>query len=64
MKAKKETKTIRLKRLENKLAFLQKSKKYVDSELDRIRKREKDLSKKISKEKKAISLVNKAKKLR
>ena len=62
--AKKEIKTVRLKRLEGNLALVMKSKRYVEGELDRVREKEEILRKKIGRQKKAISLVNKAKKLR
>ena len=62
--AQKEVKTVRLRRLEEKLILIQKSKNYVENELEKIRGREAFLRDKISKEKKAISLVNRAKRLR
>jgi sugar diacid utilization regulator len=64
MKAKKEVKTARLKSFEGKLALIMKFKNYLENELERIRNRESFIRGKISKEKKAISLVNRAKKLR
>ena len=60
----KEMKTARLKRLETKLLFIEKSKAYLEKELVKIRVKEKIIKEKISKEKKAIALVIKAKKLR
>ena len=57
-------KTVRLRRLEAKLSLMNKSEDYVKKELEKIRKKGAILRNKISKEKKAISLVNKAKKLR
>lgn len=64
MVQKKEEKTIRLKRLEQKLLLILKSKDYVENELKKIRQKEMDVRGKIRKEKKAISFVNRAKKLR
>ena len=64
MKQKKETKTIRLKRLEGKLAIVIKSKNYAENELKKIQGIEQIIKEKIRKEKKAISLVNRAKRLR
>lgn len=64
MGQKKEIKTIRLKRLEGKLAIIIKSRNYVENELKRVRNEENYIKEKIRKEKKAIMLVNRAKKLR
>ena len=64
MESKKEKKTVRLRRLEEKLLFVEKSKNYLEKELEKIRGKEADIRSKISKERKAISLVNMAKKLR
>lgn len=60
----KEVKTTRLKKLEEKLFLILKSKNYVENELKRIRDKEKETREKIRKERKAISLIIKAKKLR
>jgi len=64
MESGKEVKTTRLKKLEGKLSLILKSKNYIENELRRIRDKEKETREKISKEKKAISLINRAKKLR
>ena len=64
MKAKREEKTVRLRRLEGRLVLLLKSRNYLESELEKIRKKESYIRNKISKEKKAISLINRAKRLR
>ena len=64
MKTKKEIKTVRLRRLEGKLALIQKTENYLGNELKKIRDKESILRNKISKEKKAIALVNRAKRLR
>lgn len=64
MVQKKEMKTVRLRKLEGKLALLEKSRNYVEGELKKIREKENYIRDKIRKEKKAILLVNKAKRLR
>ena len=64
MKTKKEIKTVRLRRLEGKLALIQKSGDYLENELKKIRDKESILRDKIRKEKKAIALVTRAKRLR
>ena len=64
MKPKEEVKTVRLKRLEGKLILILKSKRYLESELEKIRNKENYVKNNINKEKKAISLINKAKRLR
>ncbi|GAI99280.1 unnamed protein product [marine sediment metagenome] len=64
MKTKEEVKSNRLKALEKKFAIIEKSKNYLEQELFKIRDIEKKLREKIRKEKKAISLLNMAKKLR
>jgi predicted nucleic acid-binding Zn-ribbon protein len=64
MEPEKELKTKRLRKLEEKLSFILKSKCYVENEIKKIREKEKETREKISKEKKAIYLVNRAKKLR
>ena len=64
MASKKEVKTVRLRRFEEKLVLIQKSKNYLENELKKIRDKESVLRDKISKEKKAIALVTRAKKLR
>jgi len=64
-KAKKELrKSNRLKRLEGKLSVTQKSKEYLERELSTIKGKEEKLKDKIRKEKQAISLIDRAKKLR
>jgi len=62
--AKKEIKTVRLRRFEYKLSLIQKSRTYVENELKKIREKEAFIRGKIRKEKKAITLVNRAKRLR
>lgn len=64
MKSKKEAKTVRLRRLEDKLALVQKTENYLEEELKKIRDKGAVLREKIRKEKKAISLANRAKSLR
>ena len=64
MKTKKEVKTARLRRLEGKLALIQKTGDYLENELKRIGDKGAVLRDKIRKEKKAIALVNRAKRLR
>ena len=64
MKMKKEAKTVRLRRLEGKLAIIEKTENYLENELRKVKDKEAVLREKIRKEKKAISLVNRAKKLR
>ena len=64
MAQKKEVKTVRLRRFEYKLSLIQKSRVYVENELKKIREKETFTRGKIRKEKKAIALVNRAKKLR
>jgi len=64
MKAKREEKTVRLKRLEGRLILILKSKRYLESEIEKIKKKESYIKNKISKEKKAISLINRARRLR
>ena len=54
----------RLQHFMQQLSIVQKSKKYIERELPRLRDREMTLREKISKEKKAITLVNRARKLR
>ena len=60
----KEVTSARLENFRARLAMIDKSKKYLEKELPRLRDRESDLRKKISKERKAIYLVNRAKRLR
>ena len=64
MESGKGEKTTRLKKLEEKLFLILKSKNYVENELKRIKDKEKETREKISKEKKAISFSNMVKKLR
>jgi hypothetical protein len=64
MEQKKEIKTVRLKRLEEKLALIQKTKDYLENELRKVREKEAYTRDKMGKERQAIVLVNKAKKLR
>ncbi len=64
MASKKEVKTVRLKRLEGKLAVIEKSEEYLRNELSRLNSKERVIRDKISKEKKAIALVNRARRLR
>lgn len=54
----------RLKHLKAKMDVLTKASTYLSKELSKVREKEAVLRKKISKEKKAISLVNRAKRLR
>ena len=54
----------RLMHFMQKLSTVQKSKKYIEKELPRLRDKEWSLRDKIKKEKKAIALVNRARKLR
>ena len=61
---KKEVSSARLENFKERLKIIQKSKAYLENELPKIREREERLRKKISKEKKAISLINRAKRLR
>ena len=61
---KKELTSARLKNFRQKLAVTEKSKQYIEKELPKIRDKETVLRKKMSREKKAISLINRAKKLR
>jgi len=60
----KEVKTTRLKEFEKKLLIIKKTKAYLEKEIFKIRDKETKMKEKIIKEKQAISLVNKAKKLR
>ncbi len=60
----KEVKTTRLKEFEKKLLIIKKTKAYLEKEILKIRDKETKMKEKIMKEKQAISLVNKAKKLR
>ena len=62
--AKKEVVSGRLMHLQENLKVVLKSKDYLERELPRLRDRESSLRDKISKEKKAIALVNRAKRLR
>ena len=62
--ARKEAVSNRLRNFQQKLAIVGKSKDYLERELPRLRERKAYLKEKISKEKKAIALVNRAKKLR
>ncbi|MBI2043606.1 hypothetical protein HYT25_04425 [Candidatus Pacearchaeota archaeon] len=61
---KKELTSARLKNFKRKLTVTEKSKQYIEKELPKIRNKEAELRKKMSREKKAISLINRAKKLR
>ncbi|MBU2562488.1 MAG: hypothetical protein KKF68_02400 [Nanoarchaeota archaeon] len=61
---KKSEKSNLLKKLEGKIVIVDKTKNYLKEETSKIRKEEEKLKRKISKEKKAISLINRAKKLR
>ena len=61
---KKELTSARLKNFRQKLVVTEKSKQYLEKELPKIRDKEAVLRKKMSREKKAISLINRAKKLR
>lgn len=61
---KKETKTTRLKKLEENLKVTKKSREYLETELFKIKEREVRINEKIGKEKQAMALTNKAKKLR
>ncbi|MEK6842818.1 MAG: hypothetical protein AABX84_03295 [Nanoarchaeota archaeon] len=63
-KERKEVNSRRLGNLRARLAITEKSKMYLEKELPKLRDREWKLREKISKEKKAISLVNRAKRLR
>jgi hypothetical protein len=64
MKKERVVKTSRLKDLENKIGIIEKSKDYLMKELSKIRVRETELKERLRKEKQAVSLMNKAKKLR
>ena len=64
MKKEEVIKTSCLKKLEKKLAIIEKSKDYLATELSKIRAEETELKGKIRKEKEAVSLMNKAKRLR
>lgn len=64
MKGKKVEMTSRLKKLLEKILVAEKSERYLSAELSKIREIKKKLVDKIRKEKKAISLVNQAKRLR
>ena len=57
-------KTSRLEKLEKKLVIIEKSKNYLGTQLAKIRAEEAELKGKIRKEKEAVSLMNKAKRLR
>ena len=61
---KKDLTSARLKNFKKKLVVTEKSKKYIEKELPKIRDKEAELRKRMSNEKKAISLINRAKKLR
>lgn len=63
-KAKKEVKTRRLKSFEKQLSVTLKSKEYLEKELEKIKKKEIAQRKKIAKEKQAITLSLRAKRLR
>jgi len=54
----------RLLHFMQKLVTIEKSKKYIEKELPRLREKEWNLRDKIKKERKAIALVNRARKLR
>ena len=60
----KEVKTNTLKKLEKRLKIIGKSGNYIEQELFKIKEKERKLKEKIRKEKKAISFVNRAKRLR
>lgn len=61
---KKEVKSARLRNFEGRYKMLDKSRKYLEKELSKVREKEAVLRKHISKEKRAISLINRAKRLR
>lgn len=63
-KKKKEVKSSRLKKLEKDFSIIEKSKNYLEKELSKIKNKEGQLKEKIRKEKQAIFLTEKAKKLR
>ena len=54
----------RLRNFLARLVMIGKSKKYLENELVKVREKEPGLRKKISKERKAVSLINRAKRLR
>ena len=54
----------RLKKLLGKLSVIDKTEAYLERELSKLREHERKLRGKIKKERKAIALVNQAKKLR
>ena len=56
--------SVRLENFKQRLRNILKSKEYIERELPKLRDRETKLREKISKEKEAISLVNRAKRLR
>jgi len=61
---KRDEKSSRLKKFEKQLSIIRKSKNYLEKELSKIRDKEDTLEEKIRKEKKAILLTKKVKKLR
>jgi hypothetical protein len=64
MKTEEVIKTSRLEKLEKKLGVIEKSKNYLETELSKIKAQEAELKEKTRKEKQALSLMNKAKRLR
>ncbi len=64
MEKNKEVKSSYLKRLEKKLIGIEKSENYLMEEISKIRQKKAKLKEKIKKEKRAISLMNRAKKIR
>ena len=64
MKTEEVIKTSRLEKLEKKFEVTAKSKNYLETELSKIRIQETELKAQIRKEKEAVSLMNKAKRLR
>jgi len=64
MKTEEVIKTSRLEKLEKKLVIIEKSKNYLEKELSKVKTEEAELKGKIRKEREAVSLTNKAKRLR
>ena len=64
MKTEEVIKTSRLEKLEKKLVIIEKSKNYLETELSKVKTEEAELKGKIRKEREAVSLTNKAKRLR
>ncbi len=64
MKKEEVIKSSRLEKLKKKLAIIEKSKDYLQTELSKIRAEETELKGKIRKEKEAVTLTNRAKRLR